>query len=71
MNDRKQDVCATKRTLLKAGWVAPLIIALELPTSSFAQNVSGASSVGDDGRRGRHYHHHHEGDDHDGDDGGK
>ncbi len=30
-----------KRALLKAAWVAPVIIAINLPTSSFAANSSG------------------------------
>jgi hypothetical protein len=33
-------VSLTKRTLLKAGWVTPVILAVGLPASSYAQNVS-------------------------------
>ena len=40
----KEDVSPTKRALLKAGWVAPLILAINLPPSGFAANVSGGSN---------------------------
>jgi len=33
-------VSPTKRTLLKAGWVTPVILAVGLPASSYAQNTS-------------------------------
>ena len=35
-------ISTSKRTLLKAGWVAPVIVVLNLPRNSFAQNSSGA-----------------------------
>ena len=41
MQDSKNTISLTKRSLLKAGWVAPLIVAISLPSSSFAANVSG------------------------------
>lgn len=31
----------SKRALLKAGWIAPVVVAMSLPTSSYAQNASG------------------------------
>lgn len=34
-------VSDSRRVLLKAGWVSPVVIALSLPTSSYAQNSSG------------------------------
>jgi hypothetical protein len=37
-----------KRSLLKYGWTAPLIVAVSLPKSGFAANISGKH--GDDGR---------------------
>ena len=40
MDHPKEDVSSTKRALLKAGWVTPLILAVNLPPSSFAANVS-------------------------------
>jgi hypothetical protein len=54
MNSTKQDsaipldgnqpeaVAVSKRALLKAAWVAPVIVALSLPRSSFAANISGS-----------------------------
>lgn len=36
-------VSKSKRALLKAAWVAPVIVAVSLPESSFAANVSGGS----------------------------
>jgi hypothetical protein len=36
-------ISSSKRTLLKAGWVAPVIVVLNLPGNSFAQNSSGAT----------------------------
>lgn len=35
-----ESVSTRKRTLLKAGWIAPLIVAVKLPLSSFAANAS-------------------------------
>ena len=37
----KPDAANAKRTLLKAAWVAPLVVAVTLPRSGFAANVSG------------------------------
>ena len=34
-------VSQSKRTLLKAGWVAPVVVVLNLPAVSFAANASG------------------------------
>ena len=36
-------ISTSRRTLLKAGWVAPAIVVLNLPKNSFAQNSSGAT----------------------------
>jgi len=36
-------ISTSKRTLLKAGWVAPVILVLNLPGNSFAKNSSGAT----------------------------
>jgi len=33
----------SKRTLVKAAWAAPVIVALTLPRSSFGANMSGTS----------------------------
>ena len=41
-------VSQSKRTLLKAGWVAPVVVVLSLPAVSFDAN---ASAGGDGGRR--------------------
>jgi hypothetical protein len=35
-----QSVSQSKRTLLKAGWVAPVVVALSLPVASFDANAS-------------------------------
>lgn len=34
-------ISSSKRTLLKAGWVAPVIAAISLPASGFVANSSG------------------------------
>ena len=45
--DRRTDapsgehVSESKRTLLKAGWVAPIVVVLSLPAASFDANASG------------------------------
>lgn len=36
-----QSISSSKRALLKAAWVVPVVVAINLPTSSFAANVSG------------------------------
>jgi hypothetical protein len=36
-------VSQSKRTLLKAGWVAPVVVVLSLPAVSFDANASGGS----------------------------
>lgn len=36
-------ISTSKRTLLKAGWVAPVIVVLNLPKNSFATNSSGVT----------------------------
>lgn len=38
-------ISAARRTLLKAGWVAPVIVALNLPKNSYAVNISGATTL--------------------------
>jgi hypothetical protein len=37
---RKDSVSLSKRALLKAGWMAPVIVAVSLPASGYAQNTS-------------------------------
>jgi hypothetical protein len=46
MDHPKEDVSTTKRALLKAGWVAPLIVAISLPPSSLLANSSGGNNQG-------------------------
>ena len=36
----------SKRTLMRVAWVAPVIVALALPRSSFAANISGSHHKG-------------------------
>ena len=36
-----EKLSTSKRTMLKFAWTAPLVMAIALPTSSFASNVSG------------------------------
>jgi len=36
------NVSTSKRTLLKAGWVTPVVLAVGLPQSSYAKNISGS-----------------------------
>ena len=38
-------VSQSKRTLLKAGWVAPVVVVLSLPAVSFDANASGKKCV--------------------------
>lgn len=52
MNHPKE-VSNTKRTLLKAGWVAPLIVAFNLPASSFAANSSNQNGQGGNNQGGQ------------------
>lgn len=41
-----QSVSQSKRTLLKAGWVAPVVVVLSLPAVSFDANASGRGPKG-------------------------
>ena len=36
-----EPISVTKRTLLKAGWIAPVIAVVSLPASSYVRNGSG------------------------------
>jgi hypothetical protein len=38
---RGEKISGTKRTLLKAGWAAPVVAAISLPASSYVANGSG------------------------------
>ena len=38
---RQGTVSGSRRTLLKAGWVAPVVVVLSLPVVSFDANASG------------------------------
>jgi hypothetical protein len=42
---QKETVSSGKRLLLKYGWSAPLIVAVSLPKSGFAANISGHSAT--------------------------
>ena len=44
-----ENISAGKRALLKAAWVVPVVVAINLPKSSFAANVSGGSQGGSGG----------------------
>jgi hypothetical protein len=41
MRNSDGGVSPSKRALLKAGWAVPVILAISLPQSSYASNVSG------------------------------
>ena len=41
----KATVSQSKRAVLKAGWVAPVVVALSLPAVSFNANASGKACV--------------------------
>ena len=41
-----ETVSVTKRALLKASWIPPVIVALSLPRSGYAANISGKSNPG-------------------------
>ena len=50
----------SKRALLKVGWVAPVIVALSLPRSGYAANISGGHSApknGDHEPKSNHGNH--------------
>ena len=51
-----QQLSASKRTLLKTGWVAPVIVALDLPRSGYAANMSGTTKndKSHEGDKGKH-----------------
>jgi len=40
------DVSVSKRCVLKAAWVAPVVVAVSLPRSGYAANISGAHRHG-------------------------
>jgi len=43
----------SKRKLMRAAWVAPVIVAVTLPRSSFAANISSSHSPKDKGDKGK------------------
>ena len=43
-NSGDEPVSRTKRALLKASWVPPVIVAVSLPRSGYAANISGKSN---------------------------
>jgi hypothetical protein len=47
---QKETVSNSKRSLLKYGWSAPLIVAVTLPKSGFAANISGHSGDNSGGK---------------------
>jgi len=49
-NQPEASISTGKRSLLKYGWTAPLIVAVSLPKSGFAANISGKH---DDPGRGK------------------
>ena len=42
--NNNRNVSASKRSVLKAAWIAPLVVAVSLPRSGYAANVSSAHS---------------------------
>jgi len=42
-----QTPSASKRALLKSAWIAPMIVAVTLPRSGYAANISGGGDGGD------------------------
>jgi len=40
------NVSTSKRSMLKAAWVAPVVVAISLPRSGYAANISGAHRHG-------------------------
>ena len=42
--NNNSNVSASKRSVLKAAWIAPLVVAVSLPRSGYAANVSSAHS---------------------------
>ena len=47
---------ASKRALLKSAWVAPVIVAVTLPRSGYAANVSGGGARFNQGSHSRDSH---------------
>ena len=48
---RADNVSAGKRSLLKLAWTVPLIIAVSLPKSGFASNISGSNGSNGKGKK--------------------
>jgi hypothetical protein len=44
---QKQTPSTSKRSLLRSAWVAPVIVAVTLPRSGYAANISGGHSQPD------------------------
>jgi hypothetical protein len=67
INNEGGEVVPSKRSSLKAAWVAPLIVAVSLPRSSYAANISGTPRQGkpeyDKGHDKGHHKGHHKGHD--------
>jgi hypothetical protein len=42
--NNNSNVSASKRSVLKAAWIAPLVVVVTLPRSGYAANVSSAHS---------------------------
>ena len=40
--NNNSNVSASKRSVLKAAWIAPLVVAVSLPRSGFAADISSA-----------------------------
>ena len=53
------DVSASKRSVLKAAWVAPVVVAVSLPRSGYAANISGTSNQGKAEEHKGHQKGHH------------
>jgi len=43
----------SKRALLRSAWVAPVVIAVTLPRSGYAANISGSSGRSNEGGRSK------------------
>ena len=52
------NVSTSKRSMLKAAWVAPVVVAISLPRSGYAANISGSRQGKAEEHKGHQKGHH-------------
>jgi hypothetical protein len=51
-SSHEQPSSPSKRSLLKVAWIAPMVVAINLPRASYAANISGTDKRHNDPHRG-------------------